>query len=59
MKVGSRIAIVVFLLVCFAHVHRLLFGWEVLIDGKVIPIWTSVAGMLISGSLAFLLWKDV
>lgn len=59
MKLGSRIAIGVFLLVCLAHLHRLVFRWEVLVNGKGVPMWTSIAGMLISGGLAFLIWKEM
>lgn len=48
----------VFTLVALVHAHRLIVGWEVIANGVIMPMWTSVAGMLIAGGLAFLLWRE-
>ena len=55
MKPATTVAILVFILVAMAHLHRVIFGWEVLVNGKLVPIWTSVVGVILSGCLAALL----
>lgn len=57
-KPFSILATVVFALVALAHLHRLLFEWEVLINGARMPMWTSVVGVLIAGLLAFGVWRE-
>lgn len=58
MKPVARTAMCVFTLVALVHVHRLVVGWEVIANGVIMPMWTSVAGILIAGGLAFLLWRE-
>lgn len=57
-KPFSTLAVLVFVLVALAHLHRLLFGWDVLINEGRVPIWTSVLGVLIAGVLAFGVWRE-
>ena len=57
-KPFTTIAILVLTLITLTHIHRPIFGWDVVIDGIVMPCWTSMIGTLISGSLAFLLWYE-
>ena len=58
MKPVIAVAAIVFTLVAVVHVHRLLFGWEVIVDDMVMPLWTSVAGAVIAGVLAVFLWRE-
>ena len=57
-KPFSTLAVLVFVLVALAHLHRLLFGWDVLINGARVPTWTSVLGVLLAGVLAFGIWRE-
>ncbi len=57
-KIGTLLGIVVFSLVAVAHLLRLLMGWQVTIDGWVAPMWSSVIGVLLPGTIAYLLWKE-
>jgi hypothetical protein len=57
-KPFTTIAIVIFSLVAVLHVLRLIFGWEAVIDGLVIPMWASVVGLIIAGGLAVMLWRE-
>lgn len=59
MKPFTKIAIAVFSLVAVLHLLRLIFGWEVIISGIVVPLWISVAGFVIAGGLAVLLWREM
>ena len=54
----TTIAIVIFSLMAALHVLRLIFGWEAVIDGLVIPMWASVVGLIIAGGLAVMLWRE-
>jgi hypothetical protein len=58
MKPFTTIAIVIFLLVAALHVLRLIFGWEVMINGLVMPMWASVVGLIVAGGLAVMLWRE-
>ena len=57
-KPFTTIAIVIFSLVAVLHVLRLIFGWEAVINGLVIPMWASVVGLIIAGGLAVMLWRE-
>lgn len=59
MKPFTKIAIAVFSLVAILHLLRLVFGWEVIVSGIIIPLWVSVIGLIVSGGLAFLLWREM
>jgi len=58
MKPFTTIAIVIFSLVAVLHMLRLIFGWQAVIDGLVIPMWASVVGLIIAGGLAIMLWRE-
>lgn len=57
-KPFSTLAVLVFVLVTLAHLHRLLFGWEVLVNGARVPIWTSVLAVFLAGLLAWGVWRE-
>ena len=58
MKPASLLAVLVFSLVAVAHLARLVFGTEVQVSGAVVPMWTSVLGLLVAGGLAVALWRE-
>jgi hypothetical protein len=58
MKPFTIIAVVIFTIVSFAHVLRLIFHWQVIVNGMLIPQWVSVPGFVISGALAFMLVRE-
>ena len=58
MKLFATIAVAVFVVVALLHVLRILMGWEVLIQGAVVPMWVSYLGLVVAGGLAFLLWRE-
>lgn len=57
-KPFTTIAVGVFGMVALLHMLRLAFGWEVTIQGSVIPMWVSVLGVIIAGGLAIMLWRE-
>ena len=58
MKPFTTIAIVIFSLVAVLHVLRMIFGWEVVINGLVMPMWVSVVGIIVAGGLALMVWRE-
>jgi len=58
MKPFSTIAVVIFSVISLAHLLRLFFHWEVIVNGLIIPQWVSVPAFVILGALAFMLWRE-
>jgi hypothetical protein len=58
MKPFTTIAIAVFALIAIMHAFRLVLGWEVIVNGSVVPMWISVAGLVIPAGLAWMLWHE-
>ena len=51
-------AVVIFAIVALMHVLRLLLGWDATIADTEIPMWVSVAALVIAGGLAIGLWRE-
>ena len=58
MKPFTTIAVIIFLIIASVHLLRLLFGWEVVINGMILPVWVSAPGFLIATALAVMLWRE-
>ena len=59
MKKPFTILAVLFLaLVALLHLLRLVLGWEVIFNGAAVPTSLSIAGLLIAGGLAVMLWRE-
>lgn len=52
-KTFDVVAGIMFLLVAAGHLLRLLFGWSAVIAGASVPMWVSVAAIVVSGYLAY------
>ena len=52
-------AIGIFSLICLAHIVRRGYGLDFAIGGWVGPLWVSVPGAIVTGGLAFMLWKEM
>lgn len=57
-KPFTLLAVLVFAIVAAIHLLRLLFGWEVTINGAAVPLWASVPGIVIAAGLAAGLWWE-
>ena len=58
MKMGSLLAVIIFILVAVAHLMRIVGGTEIVIGGNNIPLWISVVGVVVPGLVAWLRWKE-
>ena len=58
MKIGSKLAILVFTIIAIAHLLRLITGIDVTVGEWSLPQWVSVLGFLGPAIIAGLLWKE-
>jgi hypothetical protein len=58
MKPFKMIAVVIFALICIAHLVRAITAAEIRIGGIVTPVWISRPAAVVAGLLAFLLWHE-
>ena len=58
MKPFTLTAIVVLSLTAILQLTRFTLGWEILVNGIVIPVWVSGITFVISGGLAAMLWRE-
>jgi Na+/proline symporter len=58
MKPFSAIAAVIFSILSLAHLLRLYFRWEVIVNGFVLPQWISVPACILPAALAIMLWRE-
>lgn len=52
-KTYSIVSAALFLIVAVLHLTRVVNEWEASIDGWVVPLWVSWAGIVIAGFLAY------
>jgi Na+/proline symporter len=52
----ERIIVAVLLVISFLHLLRLVDATEIVIDGTMIPVWTSLIGCVGPAALAGLFW---
>lgn len=58
MKPFTTIAVVIFVVLCVAHILRLILDVAVRIGTHDIPQWISIIGVLFAGLMAIMLWKE-
>jgi hypothetical protein len=58
MKPFTTAASGAFALVTLAQLIRVVLGWEVTVNGFVIPPWASIIACAIAGTLAVMLWRE-
>jgi len=58
MKPVTMIASIIFMLVCIAHVVRLILKVDITANGFHIPLWISIFGCIVTGVLSVLLWIE-
>ena len=49
----SIVTAVLFFLIALLHAVRLVRGWQVTIEGAVVPIWISWVGLAVAAYLAY------
>jgi hypothetical protein len=57
-KPFTTIAVVLFALIAVLQLIRFLLGWEVTVNGALIPVWVSGIAFVIAAALAVMLWRE-
>jgi len=58
MKPATLVTTALLLLISLAHVLRLIFGTQVTVAGRMIPMWPSAAAVILFAGLAIGLWRE-
>ena len=58
MKPFTSIAVGVFTVIAVLHLLRLFTGWQVTVNGFVVPRWWSAPGFFIAAGLALMVWRE-
>jgi uncharacterized membrane protein len=58
MKPFTTLAAIVFALIALIHLYRLIRPFEVVVHGMIVPQWVSIAGLVVAGTLAFMLRRE-
>ncbi len=58
MKPFTAVAVVVFSLVALLQLLRVALGWEVTVNGILVPMWASVVACVVAATLAFMLSRE-
>lgn len=56
-KTALRIGAVLFGIIGFLHILRLVNKWDALIGGWNVPLWLSVVAVVVSIGLSYWYWK--
>jgi len=57
-KPATHMASILLASVSLAHLLRLLFGVQVTLADRLVPMWVSWIGLVVAGGLAFMLWRE-
>ncbi len=58
MKPFSAFGSFLFAVIAAAHLLRVIFGWTVVVNAAVIPMWPSVAIFIGLGFLSLAIWRE-
>jgi hypothetical protein len=58
MKPATHLASILLTAVSLAHLLRALFGVQVTLADRVIPMWVSWVAFVVAGGVAVMLWRE-
>ncbi len=58
MKPFTTIAALVFALIALMQLLRFTLGWEITVNGVIVPVWVSGIAFVITAGLAVMLWRE-
>jgi hypothetical protein len=58
MKFFTTTAVVLLALIAVIQLLRFIFGWTVIVNGLIIPVWLSGIVFVITGGLAVMVWRE-
>ena len=58
MKPFTRLAVIILSLISMLQLTRFVQGWEVTINGVIVPVWLSGLAFIVLAGLAAMLWRE-
>ena len=58
MKPFTAITVVLLALIAVAQLLRFVLGWEVTVNGLIVPVWPSGIVFVITAGLAVMVWRE-
>ena len=58
MKPFTTLTVFVLSLISLLQLTRFVLGWEVSIDGVIVPVWVSGLAFVVLAGLAAMLWRE-
>lgn len=58
MKPFTYTAMFLFALISLLQLLRVVMGWEVMVNGMLVPLWASGIAFVVAGTMALLLWRE-
>ena len=58
MKPFTIIAVGLFSLIALMQLLRFILGWEIIVNGVIVPVWVSGIAFVIAAGLAVMLWRE-
>lgn len=57
-KPFTILAVVLFSLIALLQLLRFILGWEVTVNGVIVPVWVSGLAFLVAAGLAVMVWRE-
>lgn len=58
MKPFTTITVVLLALIAAVQLLRFILGWEVTVNGLIVPLWPSGIAFVITAGLAVMVWRE-
>jgi hypothetical protein len=58
LKPFTAITVVLLALIAVAQLLRFVLGWEVTVNGLIVPVWPSGIVFVITAGLAVMVWRE-
>jgi hypothetical protein len=58
MKPATNLATILLVAVSLAHLLRILFGIQVTLADRIVPMWVSWVAFVVAGGAAIMLWRE-
>ena len=58
MKASAIVTVIFLLIVSAAHLFRLIFQAQIMVNTFAVPMWMSAAACIVTAALAIWLWMD-
>lgn len=58
MKPFTTMSVVLLALIAALQLLRFILGWQVTVNGLILPVWLSAIAFVITAGLAFMVWRE-